>query len=356
MITLITGLPGAGKTLYALAYVEQLAQREGRTVYYSGVADLRLGWIEMAKPEEWYTVEANSIVVLDEAQRLFRPRGVGAQTPRYVSELETHRHRGIDVVLITQHPKLCDANVRRLIGRHFHVVRTFGMKRATVHEWGELKEDCERSREDSVRHEWSYPVALFNAYKSAEVHTHKARVPARVFLLLAVPLLLALCVFLVARWWSAAPERMKAKDEKKVVAASGQAASGVIGGGKGVGRVSVDEFLTLHRPRVEGLAYTAPVYDDVTKPVRAPYPAACVASNGRCRCYSDQGTGLDMPEALCGQIVERGFYVAWDASRAPSGGAKGVEHGPEPVRPEAVSGARAAQSVELEPSARGSAR
>jgi hypothetical protein len=314
MITLITGQPGAGKTLFALQFVRELAAKDNRQVFYSGIKDLRLSWLELEKPEEWYAVPQGAIVVIDEAQRIFRPRGAGAQVPRHVSELETHRHQGIDLFIVTQHPMLVDTNVRRLVGRHFHVVRSFGLKRATVHEWSAVKEQCDKSREDSVRHEWRYPKDVFALYRSAEVHTHKARVPARVFVLIALPLLLVGLVWVVAKWWersgSARPDKEPAAKSAPAVPEAARTRSG---------KLTTAEWVAEHRPRVEGLAYTAPAYDDVTKPVRAPHPAACLASKSRCACYSEQGTRLDVPEALCRQIVERGFYMAWDTNRASAG-------------------------------------
>lgn len=332
MITLITGQPGAGKTLFTLQYVQDLAAKDGRQVFYSGIKDLKLSWLELEKPEEWFEVPQGAIVVIDEAQRIFRPRGAGAQVPRHVSELETHRHQGIDLFIVTQHPMLVDTNVRRLVGRHFHVVRSFGLKRATVHEWNAVKEQCDKSREDSVRHEWSYPQDVFALYHSAEVHTHKARLPARVFVLGALPVLLAGLVWVVAKWWeksgSIQPQKSPAAKAETKAPEPVRTASG---------KLSAAEWVAEHRPRIEGLAYTAPVYDDVTKPVRAPYPAACLASKARCGCYSDQGTRLDMPEALCRQIVERGFYVAWDSTRSSAGGGSAVERQQEAVRADAVS-------------------
>lgn len=316
MITLITGQPGAGKTLFALQFVRELAEKERRIVHYSGIKDLRLPWPELASAEDWYKVPQGAIVVIDEAQRIFRPRGAGAVVPRHVSELETHRHQGIDIFIITQHPMLVDTNVRRLVGRHFHVVRSFGLKRATVHEWNAAKEQCDKSREDSVRHEWRYPQDLFAAYHSAEVHTHKARVPARVFVLFSLPLLLAGLIWVVAKWWekSGSLHQDKAATKATQLAAEPSKAPG--------GKLSTSEWIVAQQPRIGGLAHTAPVYDDVTKPVRAPYPAACLASKARCRCYSEQGTGLDMPEPLCRQIVERGFYVAWEMPSANAPGGK----------------------------------
>jgi hypothetical protein len=201
-------------------------------------------------------------------------------------------------------------------------VRSFGLKRATVHEWSEVKEQCEKSRENSVRHEWSYPKDVFALYHSAEVHTHKPRVPMRVFVLLALPLLLGGLVWVVVKWWQQSSTEKPAKSPEAKVAAKGGEAVRVASG-----KLSTPAWIAEHQPRVEGLAYTAPVYDDVTKPVRAPYPAACIASKTRCSCYSEQATRLDMPETLCRQIVQRGFYVAWDAMRGQNLQKEPAPHG-----------------------------
>ena len=96
---------------------------------------------------------------------------------------------------------------------------------------------------------------------------------------------------------------------------------------------STVEYLREQQPRVAGLAYTAPVYDEVTKPVEAPYPAACVKMGDRCGCYSQQATKLDVPKALCESIVSGGFYVAWQTKAAPAMRDGVVTRPPEP-RPE----------------------
>ena len=168
MITLITGLPGAGKTLYALTWLMERAAKEGRQVYYSGITDLRVpGWIELADSEKWPTIPSGSILVVDEAQRIFRPRMHGKEVPAFVAALETHRHLGIDLVFLTQHPMLIESNVRRLCGQHFHIIRKFGSHFATIHEWGATKETCDKNREDSSTIQWRYPSDNFALYKSA---------------------------------------------------------------------------------------------------------------------------------------------------------------------------------------------
>lgn len=71
-------------------------------------------------------------------------------------------------------------------------------------------------------------------------------------------------------------------------------------------------------PRVDGLQYTAPAYDELTKPVRVPVPAACVRIRGECECWTQQGTRLETTPQVCEQVVKRGFFESFDAdARAP---------------------------------------
>jgi zona occludens toxin len=316
MLVLVTGLPGNGKTLYTINWVKAKAEKEGRTVYYSGIADLKLPWVEFDF-KKWPELPPNSIIVVDEAQRELRPRMHGAAVPEYVAALETHRHKGVDIVLITQHPMLIDANARRLVGLHFHLVRKFGTQASTVHEWASVKEACDKSRDDSTRHDFVFPKAAFAWYKSAEVHTHKARIPFRVWVLIAVPILLLGAAYAGFRWFS----KKVAPDKAPVpaVMAKGGAPGAAAPGAAPAVALTPAQYVDAHLPRVRGLAYTAPVYDSVTAPVVAPYPAACGTltryRDGEpvkdCRCFTQQATRLEMPDDLCQRIVERGFFVAW---------------------------------------------
>lgn len=302
MIELITGTPGSGKTLWALSTVKARAEKEGRPVFYSGVPDLALGWTEIT-PQKWFDCPANSIVVIDECQRVFRPRSWSGAVPDYVSELETHRHKGIDLVFITQHPMLIDANIRRLVGRHFHVSRRFGLPRSSVFEFESCKDQPLAKMESATaRHEWSFPKEAFNWYKSAEVHTHKARLPAKIWVLGGMVLLIAAVVWYGVSRWSA---KMQAKPDVVVLAdkvlSSGSV--GVAASGDGL------DWFRGQVPRVVGLPHTAPVFDDAQKNVLPAYPVACASAGARCTCYSQQATRIDMPDGLCREIVAHGFFV-----------------------------------------------
>ncbi|WVA28241.1 hypothetical protein PCP40_33405 (plasmid) [Pseudomonas aeruginosa] len=55
--------------------------------------------------------------MIDEAQRVFGNDGSRAR-PEKVTRFETHRHQGLDIHLITQHPSLLCTPVRKLVGKH----------------------------------------------------------------------------------------------------------------------------------------------------------------------------------------------------------------------------------------------
>lgn len=308
MIYLHTGQPGAGKTLLTLDVVRKRAKAEGRPVYYAGIQidkpEMFPGWFEMEDPKRWMDCPDGAIIVHDECQTLYRPRGNGSAVPDYVARFETHRHNGWDIYLITQHPMLVDSNIRRLAGEHVHVVRAFGAKLATLHKWGQVKEQCDKARADSVQETRAYPSELFGAYKSATVHTHKLRIPPRVFFLVGLPLMLAGLVWWFYGWYAAKAQGPKPEAVVGKVVAPG-------GGGSGAAVKGPEQWFADRVPRVAGLPHTAPVYDKVLEPVSAPYPAACVAAASRCRCYTDQGTRIQTTEELCRLIAETGYFVSW---------------------------------------------
>ena len=181
MIVTITGLPGNGKTLYALQFVKAWAEKENRPVFYHGIKGIQLSpdkdpkdpcyssvtWQEIeAKPEQingqevmvpqWWLAPKLAIVLIDEAQNCgFGVRGRG-QVPEWARKLEVHRHLGIDLVFITQQPSLIDAHDRALSERHFHLMRKFGAQRATVHEFKSgVRDNVNKSRTGSIRAEWN---------------------------------------------------------------------------------------------------------------------------------------------------------------------------------------------------------
>ena len=78
-----------------------------------------------------------------------------------------------------------------------HVKRKFGTHWAVILESvSGVRDNPEKPWKDAVRHEWRYPKDVFDLYTSAEVHTVKRRLPARLYVLAAMPLVFLLLVYL----------------------------------------------------------------------------------------------------------------------------------------------------------------
>lgn len=202
MIYLITGVPGSGKSLYAVGKLVQDLLKdvpegiEKRRLVVDGIPDLVIEHDQMApckfdddkkvltcqdgdginRWHEW--AKPGDLLVLDEVQRYWRPRAMGSKVPEYIAQLETHRHKGIDLVLITQNPMLLDQNVRRLVGRHIHVRRILGMQRAMLYDWDGCQADPHRIQ-SATKTMWAYPKDAYKLYKSSELHLkQKQKIPA----------------------------------------------------------------------------------------------------------------------------------------------------------------------------------
>ena len=220
MIYLITGVPGAGKTLRAVELIDGWIS-EGRPVY-ARVDGLSLPGV-LPAPDDWRETPDGSVVVYDEAQQVFGAEGRSGRSSRdEIQAMETHRHTGHDLVLVTQHPGLLHAHVRRLVGRHEHVQRVFGSKRAVI-SWRDraFDVDSRAERSSAVTTHWTHPVRLFAVYKSASLHVDKRVVLMRVKLLGAFALVL-FGVLGVAAWRLAHQPTIA----ERVASASGVSSSG----------------------------------------------------------------------------------------------------------------------------------
>lgn len=192
MIELRTGVPGSGKTLSMVQQLSKLFKRwethpeEARPVFVSGIPDLVFPVAEMpltsvqinkaGSPSlvpDWESMPSGSLVIIDECQGCFPPRSSATVTPAHVAWLNTHRHNAFDIWLTTQNPKLIDASVRSLVGKHQHYRRLFGGQRAAVYEWDACSDNLSGMKQAVISY-WAYPKKVFSWYKSAESHTKQS--------------------------------------------------------------------------------------------------------------------------------------------------------------------------------------
>ena len=308
MIYLITGVPGSGKTLYAVSTLirklsaEQLKGKDGqvieRRIVVDGIPDLVIPHETMVslvenergqlEPETdgdsfmtWFDwCKPGDVLVVDEVQRYLRPRALGAKPPDMVKMLETHRHFGVDVVFITQNPMLVDQNVRRLVGRHIHVRRLFGMARAVVYSWDACSVDVHRTK-GSTMSMWRYPKSAYKLYKSSELHTKQRQ---RVPMFLIVPALaLVLGVWALPRAYSA----IKGSATGKGIASSHSDAPA--------------PDLPASRPVAMASAPVVPVSGAASsKPTDdAPHLAGCYVFRGKCSCTDQNGAPFKVDYGVC---------------------------------------------------------
>lgn len=325
MIYLITGLPGDGKTNYAVSLVKARAEKEKRTVYYNAAPNddpeqggmvildpVALPW-KPIDPKEWFNAPVGSIIFIDECQHIFEPRKRGDTQPEFAKRLENHRKAGHDLYLITQHPSFIDSHDRKLVEEHTHTVRKFGTSWITRYTWKGYRDQPQlpAARKDAKSEsQHLLNKDAFKWYLSTQVNTSKVRIPFKfmllVFLVVAIPL---------GSWWWF--DRQSTRFAPQPIQTASAGSPGAIPGGSSgkAGPLTPTQYVEQFNERVPGLAYTAPAYDEVTKPVEAPYPAACVVMAGRCGCYTQQATKLQTPDALCRAIVDGGFFVAWDQKR-----------------------------------------
>lgn len=336
MIEVITGLPGNAKTLHALGLVIRRAKAENRPVYYANLKEFKnddprlqgTTWIEF-DPAKWHEeVPSGSIILIDEAQKIFRNRSLGTVPGKHVTELEEHRHKGLDFYMITQHPSLIDPAIRKLTQSHRHMVRIWGMEASTVHKWSGIKENCDKpgGRADSEKSKWVFEKNLYGLYHSADQHTMKKSVPTRVWLLLGlIVALLAVGYYITTYFKKQTTVQSTPATSSGTVGQSGQAGAAA---GQPGGAVLVDPMADLQQyvfketPRVSGLPHTAPKYDQITEPVRAPVPSMCVQVGNpaqrrdvQCKCYTQQGTPMAVEFNMCIEFARNGYFQDFDAER-----------------------------------------
>lgn len=334
MIYLRTGANGAGKTLLTLKEVREKSVKESRPVYYNGRFALKpekvaeFGW-QVIDAKDWQTVPDGAIFLFDEIQNDWPVRKGSQPVPPHVEALAEHRRRGFDFFLITQHPLNIDAFIRRLIGSpgwHQHLKRASGAPLVSVLEWPSVNDQCQKSgagESGSVKMV-PYPREVYEWYESTSLDTAKTKIPFQVwflvFAVIAVPVMAYLfyTTFYLRYAKPAIPGPASAAS-----AAPGAIPPGGYGGrGNEKRELTPAEYVETYKPRIEGLPHTASRYDEVNRPVDAPYPAACVESPSKgCKCFTQQATLMAVPVHLCKQIVAYGYFMDWH--KGPAAGAMG---------------------------------
>lgn len=343
MLYLRTGANGSCKTLFTLDDVRKLQLETGRPVAINRrfkmneEKRIEFGWA-VIDFEDWQAEPDGTIFLIDECHNDMPVRASSAPVPEPIKMLAEHRARGFDFFLLTQHPMNIDPFVRKLIGApgwHQHLKRVFGGTSMTrVLQWDAVNAQCEKdgsgkSAQITTR---AQPKHVYEWYDSASLHTAKVRVPRAFWVILGalvlVPLLFWTGFRVMHKFGSQPP--IPGVVAAGPVGQPGQPGQPQQGSKKEV--LSTPDYLASFTPRVSNMPHTASRYDEVTKPVTAPYPAACVQMGDRCKCFSQQATPLPIDPHTCYQIVQGGYFLDWDPGQKQSGGASAAANVP-PAQP-----------------------
>lgn len=343
MITLETGVPGAGKTLYCVDKLLRLlvgstfkrtlddgSEVETPRKVYTNINGLLLDhekigpgcdWVYDGKAKTWSQAEAGgkglnnwhewaepgAVIVYDEVQKPWPLAPAGSPVPPCITALETHRHMGVDFIVLTQHPMLIHANLVRLVGRHLHVRRVGNMALAWVYEW----DSCSKTllfKNALAKGPWRFDKSVFKLYKSAEAHTKQPRrVPTLVYGVFAALLLLA---YFGPSSYARIADRVNPSGSV-VAKASAVKVSPTVPAVAPVASVAASAAAVGGVPGVLSPVPPEPVF------------AGCAQVRDVCKCFSEKGQAVKVEPALCTGAIEaavRGLpVVQLEPEPAPPG-------------------------------------
>lgn len=305
MLLLFTGAPGASKTSHV---IDKYIDEKSRPIFYYNIAlndegRSKLGWIEYTQEQvlNWQNeLPTNAILIVDECQRVWPVRSSSKPVPESCTAMETHRHQGVDIVLITQHPGLIDSHIRKLVNEHYHFSRPFGMPFAVQYHSGSgvVSPDSRSELAQCTQSKKPLPKRVWPLYKSAEVHTHKAKVPNVVYFIVFAALL---AVYLIWKFLNSygPSEADSLNNDSSVVQSVPSMPAPVSSRSEDV------SWAYLLTPEIAGVPFTAPLYrEEAMRVSDVPRIAGCVLIGDRCRCYTQQGTPIaDIPKAVCEQYL-----------------------------------------------------
>jgi zona occludens toxin len=368
-ITLITGVPGSGKTLKAVwdhlrpfvGNIDKKTDDQGNTVeipsvvytninsllldheliegggtWYKGKEGPRVvpsgdavkevstgadGWIYEGNPlglRNWHNwAKPGAKIFFDEFQKFWPPRPNGSPVPPDIQALDTHRHMGLDFVLITQNCMNVDRHILGLVDRHLHVRRVANMPLAVVYEWDHASKTLNYKNSMS-KSPWRYPMKAYKLYKSAELHTkQKRKLPGLVWFILAG----------LAGAAYAAPT-LKSRFEERI---SGNQLKQIKTEKKGVQTYEKDGIkYTVETSTAPALPASSPLPDAPASAAAAapaapsPVVAGCIVVRERCGCMDASGQPVQVEPGVC-------------EDRAGVGRSKPVEFADSPRPPAEVS-------------------
>lgn len=344
MIILQTGVPGSGKTAAVVDILmndksyTHFKDKDGvekeRPLFVNGVNELKLPHNELSddeikeRPFQEF-LPYGSLVVIDEAQRLMGNRPAASKVPAFIEALATHRHHGLDIVLITQHPTFLDPFVRKLVQRHMHIsIKPIGRK---IYEWNECVDqpDSKMNTDRAIERAFTIPEKTFDYYKSAEIHTKVSRKLPRImiFMFFFLPFMLWFGWYV----WNRMSDKYSGKETEQTTVT--HEITDTVNTQNSLNNLptnnpysqnqmqgaTFNQSLTaqMYVPTLPEKPESKPLYDGIRQVKQYERIAGCIkGGKTQCSCYSDQATKLkEISVERCLKYVDDG--LPFDPFRAP---------------------------------------
>ena len=331
---LTTGANGSGKTLFTIYDVRQLQLQTNRPVFFKGFTAkqplLDFGWVEHDM-RDWQSLPDGSICIWDECQDEISSLTADKANDYEKKILSEHRKRGFDFFFMTPHPMNMGAFVRRTIatpGWHRHFKASSISLNSNELKWTATNTQPEKpnSGASGTVTSRTHPKEVYEWYTSTAGDTANRKIPARVWMAI-LALVAAVALIIGAVMWAkhmyndwTKPTEVK---EATKTPASGPTVTAAPNAPAQDNRRSLTaaEYAVSFTPRIAGLDFTAPRYDNLTDPKTAPRPAACIDGTRRgakarsCHCWSQQATPLQVLADIAGIDSEQAYTIV-KAARA----------------------------------------
>ncbi|ENJ1724342.1 hypothetical protein AB0537_001260 [Vibrio parahaemolyticus] len=180
-----------------LAFIE-LCRKKNHKIRVKQLRRFNLDWRKLEDPCEWYKLPYGSVIFIDEVQDFFGKRSASAKAPIYVSEFNTHRHKGFDLRLITQDSSLLDYQLKACINQHIHYKNLHGgSKVSRIEKGGHFNTNSVSEKKSADRRKViQRDKKFYGSYFSAEIHTNKYRIPTQyIYAAVLIPALILIAAF-----------------------------------------------------------------------------------------------------------------------------------------------------------------
>ncbi|MBD0764166.1 zonular occludens toxin family protein [Neisseria sp. RH3002v2f] len=332
-ICLITGTPGSGKTLKMVSMManDEMFQPDEngmRRKVFTNIKGLKIPHIYIETDAkklpkstdeqlsahdmyEWIEKPENigSIVIVDEAQDVWPVRSAGSKIPDNVQWLNTHRHQGIDIFVLTQGPKLLDQTLRTLVRKHYHIASNkMGMR--TLLEFNSCADDPLKMVSNGFSSIYTLDKKVYDLYESAEVHTVNKVKRSKWFytlpvIILLIPVFVGLSYKMLSSYGKKQEETASKEESASELKDNSASSANIETVQSSNGNLTPEMFVPVLPEKPE----SKPIYNGVRQVKTFEHIAGCIEGGKTgCTCYSQQGTPLkEITKEMCKDYARNGL-------------------------------------------------